>query len=148
VEFNHADLFENAADRFGDREYIVCDGERRTSTANACLIRWPPAPRELGAEAALAPAGGPIRKNDARASSSLRGLSEAALAPAELPTSSAPDSPNVVSAGWLRYGARGPAPGAGVGGDVPRVAVRAVRLGAHARRRRRQLAAAESPTRP
>ena len=36
----------------------------------------------------------------------------------------------------------GPAPGARVGGDVPRVAVRALHLRAHARRRRRQLAAA------
>ncbi len=30
VEFNLADLFEAAADEFGDREYIVANGERRT----------------------------------------------------------------------------------------------------------------------
>ena len=37
--------------------------------------------------------------------------------------------------------ARRPAPGARLGGDVPRVAVRALHLRAHARRRRRELAA-------
>lgn len=30
MEFNLADLFENAADHFGDREYLVCDGKRRS----------------------------------------------------------------------------------------------------------------------
>ncbi len=30
MEFNLADLFENAADHFGEREYIVANGERRT----------------------------------------------------------------------------------------------------------------------
>jgi acyl-CoA synthetase (AMP-forming)/AMP-acid ligase II len=30
MEFNLADLFEHAADAFGDREYLVCDGKRRT----------------------------------------------------------------------------------------------------------------------
>jgi acyl-CoA synthetase (AMP-forming)/AMP-acid ligase II len=30
LEFNLADLFENAADHFGDREYLVCEGKRRT----------------------------------------------------------------------------------------------------------------------
>jgi acyl-CoA synthetase (AMP-forming)/AMP-acid ligase II len=30
VEFNLADLFEHAVDHFGDREYLVCDGKRRT----------------------------------------------------------------------------------------------------------------------
>ena len=30
MEFNLADLFENAVDHFGDREYIVCEGKRRT----------------------------------------------------------------------------------------------------------------------
>ena len=30
MEFNLADLFENAADAFGDREYLVADGKRRT----------------------------------------------------------------------------------------------------------------------
>jgi acyl-CoA synthetase (AMP-forming)/AMP-acid ligase II len=30
VEFNLADLFEHATDRFGEREYLVCDGKRRT----------------------------------------------------------------------------------------------------------------------
>jgi 3-oxocholest-4-en-26-oate---CoA ligase len=30
VEFNLADLFEHAADHFGEREYLVCDGKRRT----------------------------------------------------------------------------------------------------------------------
>jgi 3-oxocholest-4-en-26-oate---CoA ligase len=30
VEFNLADLFEAAADAFGEREYLVCDGRRRT----------------------------------------------------------------------------------------------------------------------
>src|SRR4051794_5974065 len=30
MEFNLADLFENAVDHFGDREYIVANGERRT----------------------------------------------------------------------------------------------------------------------
>jgi len=30
VEFNLADLFEHAADNFGEREYVVCDGRRRT----------------------------------------------------------------------------------------------------------------------
>lgn len=30
MEFNLADLFEHAADNFGDREYLVCDGKRRT----------------------------------------------------------------------------------------------------------------------
>jgi acyl-CoA synthetase (AMP-forming)/AMP-acid ligase II len=30
VEFNLADLFENAVDNFGDREYLVCEGKRRT----------------------------------------------------------------------------------------------------------------------
>ena len=30
MEFNLADLFENAADHFGEREYVVCDGKRRT----------------------------------------------------------------------------------------------------------------------
>ena len=30
MEFNLADLFENAVDNFGDREYLVCDGKRRT----------------------------------------------------------------------------------------------------------------------
>ena len=28
--FNLADLFEHAVDHFGDREYLVCDGKRRT----------------------------------------------------------------------------------------------------------------------
>ncbi len=30
MEFNLADLFENAADHFAEREYLVCDGKRRT----------------------------------------------------------------------------------------------------------------------
>ena len=30
MEFNLADLFEHAADHFGEREYVVCDGKRRT----------------------------------------------------------------------------------------------------------------------
>ena len=30
MEFNLADLFENAVDAFGEREYLVADGERRT----------------------------------------------------------------------------------------------------------------------
>jgi acyl-CoA synthetase (AMP-forming)/AMP-acid ligase II len=30
VEFNLADLFENAVDHFGDREYLVAEGKRRT----------------------------------------------------------------------------------------------------------------------
>jgi acyl-CoA synthetase (AMP-forming)/AMP-acid ligase II len=30
MEFNLADLFEHAVDHFGDREYLVCDGQRRT----------------------------------------------------------------------------------------------------------------------
>ena len=30
MEFNLADLFENAVDHFGDREYLVADGKRRT----------------------------------------------------------------------------------------------------------------------
>jgi acyl-CoA synthetase (AMP-forming)/AMP-acid ligase II len=30
MEFNLADLFEHAADHFGDREYLVCEGKRRT----------------------------------------------------------------------------------------------------------------------
>ena len=30
MEFNLADLFENAVDAFGEREYLVCDGKRRT----------------------------------------------------------------------------------------------------------------------
>jgi acyl-CoA synthetase (AMP-forming)/AMP-acid ligase II len=30
MEFNLADLFEHAADNFPDREYLVCDGKRRT----------------------------------------------------------------------------------------------------------------------
>jgi acyl-CoA synthetase (AMP-forming)/AMP-acid ligase II len=30
MEFNLADMFENAVDHFGDREYLVCDGKRRT----------------------------------------------------------------------------------------------------------------------
>jgi 3-oxocholest-4-en-26-oate---CoA ligase len=30
MEFNLADLFENAVDHFGDREYLVCEGKRRT----------------------------------------------------------------------------------------------------------------------
>ena len=30
MEFNLADLFEAAADAFGEREYLVCDGHRRT----------------------------------------------------------------------------------------------------------------------
>jgi acyl-CoA synthetase (AMP-forming)/AMP-acid ligase II len=30
MEFNLADLFEHAADHFPDREYLVCDGKRRT----------------------------------------------------------------------------------------------------------------------
>src|SRR5215470_9483766 len=30
MEFNLADLFENAADSFAEREYLVCDGKRRT----------------------------------------------------------------------------------------------------------------------
>jgi len=30
MEFNLADLFENAVDHFGEREYVVCDGKRRT----------------------------------------------------------------------------------------------------------------------
>jgi acyl-CoA synthetase (AMP-forming)/AMP-acid ligase II len=30
MEFNLADLFEHAVDHFGDREYVVCDGKRRT----------------------------------------------------------------------------------------------------------------------
>jgi acyl-CoA synthetase (AMP-forming)/AMP-acid ligase II len=30
MEFNLADLFENAVDHFGDREYLICDGKRRT----------------------------------------------------------------------------------------------------------------------
>src|SRR3954453_5905159 len=30
MEFNLADLFENAVDHFGEREYLVCAGERRT----------------------------------------------------------------------------------------------------------------------
>src|SRR3954454_25404771 len=30
IAFNLADLFENAVDHFGEREYIVADGKRRT----------------------------------------------------------------------------------------------------------------------
>ena len=30
MEFHLADLFEHAVDHFGDREYLVCDGKRRT----------------------------------------------------------------------------------------------------------------------
>ncbi|MBM4267419.1 MAG: acyl-CoA synthetase [Deltaproteobacteria bacterium] len=30
MEFNLADLFEHAVDHFGDREYLICDGKRRT----------------------------------------------------------------------------------------------------------------------
>src|SRR5438067_12183868 len=30
MEFNLADLFENAVDHFAAREYLVCDGKRRT----------------------------------------------------------------------------------------------------------------------
>jgi len=30
MEFNLADMFENAVDHFGDREYLVCAGKRRT----------------------------------------------------------------------------------------------------------------------
>src|SRR3954447_9660771 len=30
MEFNLADLFEHAVDHFGEREYLVCAGERRT----------------------------------------------------------------------------------------------------------------------
>jgi len=30
MEFNLADMFEHAVDCFGDREYLVCDGKRRT----------------------------------------------------------------------------------------------------------------------
>ncbi|HEU5302477.1 MAG TPA: acyl-CoA synthetase [Acidimicrobiia bacterium] len=30
MQFNLADLFENAVDHFAEREYLVCDGERRT----------------------------------------------------------------------------------------------------------------------
>ena len=30
MEFNLADLFENAVDHFGDREYLVANGKRRT----------------------------------------------------------------------------------------------------------------------
>jgi 3-oxocholest-4-en-26-oate---CoA ligase len=30
MEFNLADMFENAVDHFGDREYLVCGGKRRT----------------------------------------------------------------------------------------------------------------------
>ena len=30
MEFNLADLFENAVDTFGERTYLVCDGKRRT----------------------------------------------------------------------------------------------------------------------
>jgi len=30
MEFNLADLFEHAVDHFGEREYVVCDGKRRT----------------------------------------------------------------------------------------------------------------------
>jgi acyl-CoA synthetase (AMP-forming)/AMP-acid ligase II len=30
VEYNLADLFEHAADNFGEREYVVCSGKRRT----------------------------------------------------------------------------------------------------------------------
>jgi hypothetical protein len=30
VEFNLADLLENAGDHYGEREYIVRDGKRRT----------------------------------------------------------------------------------------------------------------------
>ena len=30
MEFNLADLFENAVDAFGERTYLVCDGKRRT----------------------------------------------------------------------------------------------------------------------
>src|SRR5437660_11002222 len=30
MEFNLADLFEHAVDNFGDREYLVVDGQRRT----------------------------------------------------------------------------------------------------------------------
>src|SRR5207253_2035127 len=30
MEFNLADLFEHAVDAFGEREYIVAEGERRT----------------------------------------------------------------------------------------------------------------------
>jgi acyl-CoA synthetase (AMP-forming)/AMP-acid ligase II len=30
MEFNLADLFEHAVDHFGDREYLVCEGKRRT----------------------------------------------------------------------------------------------------------------------
>jgi len=32
MHFNLADLFENAVDSFGDREYLVCEGQRRTFT--------------------------------------------------------------------------------------------------------------------
>jgi acyl-CoA synthetase (AMP-forming)/AMP-acid ligase II len=30
MEFNLADLFEHAVDHFGDREYLICEGKRRT----------------------------------------------------------------------------------------------------------------------
>jgi acyl-CoA synthetase (AMP-forming)/AMP-acid ligase II len=30
MQFNLADLFENAVDHFGEREYLVCEGQRRT----------------------------------------------------------------------------------------------------------------------
>jgi acyl-CoA synthetase (AMP-forming)/AMP-acid ligase II len=30
MQFNLADMFENAVDHFGDREYLVCDGKHRT----------------------------------------------------------------------------------------------------------------------
>src|SRR5215472_12895 len=30
MEFNLADMFEHAVDHFGEREYLVCDGKRRT----------------------------------------------------------------------------------------------------------------------
>ena len=30
MEFQLADLFENAVDQFGDREYLVASGKRRT----------------------------------------------------------------------------------------------------------------------
>ena len=30
MEYNLADLFEHAVDNFGDREYVVAEGQRRT----------------------------------------------------------------------------------------------------------------------
>src|SRR5579883_3198717 len=30
MQFNLADLFEHAVDHFGEREYLVCEGQRRT----------------------------------------------------------------------------------------------------------------------